>query len=219
MLHWTKVRSTHSTDKVGLIHAYSTHSYVQLCCCDTLVYITYSIQLHIHLQFHQSDLSPHNYEGVFRQLSNKRPLANLPISYHESLLASYALIVGFSWLLPQAATSLPIEGGICGILKRCICFLWSHTRDQLGVTYQFIQPSHPSHPHLSHRGHRAHHHKLQQKEIVNPLAALELNRTIWKILCPRHQLDSQFHFFDFRPDDDWSIQSKRQQVIFPSYSW
>ena len=72
------------------------HMYVQLCCCDTLVYITYSVQLHIHLQFHQSDLSPHNYEGVFRQLSNKRPLANLPISYHESLLASYALIVGFS---------------------------------------------------------------------------------------------------------------------------
>ena len=27
------------------------------------------------------------------------------------------------------------------------------------------------------------------------------------------------HFFHFRPDDDWSIQSKRQQSYFPSSNW
>ena len=27
------------------------------------------------------------------------------------------------------------------------------------------------------------------------------------------------HFFHFRPDDDWSIQSKRRQSYFPNSSW
>ena len=72
----------------------------------------------------------------------------------------------------------------------------SFSGDWLGVTSVSIhqgsigKPSHPSHLHSSHRAHR---HKLQQKEMVSPLAVLEL-LTIWKILCPRYQLDSQLHF-------------------------
>ena len=45
-------------------------------------------QLQFHLQFHQSDFSPYNYEGVFGQLSN------LPISYHEPLIGDTRPIAG-----------------------------------------------------------------------------------------------------------------------------